>query len=213
MTDPIYHLAAPGDWAASTDEYEPADLEVEGFIHCSTRDQLPEVARERFIHRNDLVLLTIDPGPLGGTVIYEDLHEAGEEFPHIYGPLPTSAVLSTGPYLEHLEEGMWLETTRNDPDWMDVMLHPDFEEVGMSGRTYSRAESVDVSDSTSEKLVARPPETYQMDLIDEDVALVRYISHDTVGDVERVAHRTSIWVNTNEGWRLRFHQGTPLPSD
>lgn len=209
MTDPICHLAAPGDWAASTDEYQPADFEEEGFIHCSTSEQLPAVARERFIDRNDLILLSIDPAPLGHTVIYEDLYEAGEEYPHIYGALPTSAVMATGPYIQHLEEGMWLETTRNDPDWMDAMLHPDFEEVGMSGRTYSRAETVDVTGPG--KLVTRPLEGYRMDLIDEDVALVRYISHDTVGDVERVAHRASIWVNTNKGWRLQFHQGTPLP--
>ncbi len=56
-----------------------------------------------------------------------------------------------------------------------------------------------------------PYEAYRVALVDEDVALVSYISHDTYDGVERHAHQTSVWVNTNEGWRLRFHQGTPLP--
>lgn len=117
-------------------------------------------------------------------------------------------MLETGPYLEHLEEGMWLEP-RNDPEWMDRMLHPEFTEVGMSGSTHTRNETVAPPEAVIE--VSLPHEGYRMDLIDEDVALVRYVSHDSYAGVERHAQRTSVWINTNDGWRLRFHQGTPLP--
>lgn len=209
MTERIYHLAEPGDWARSSDAYTPPSVGEEGFVHCSTEEQLPVVARERFRDHNRLVLLTIDPERLDDeTLVFEDVYDSGEEFPHVYGPLPTSAVVTTGPYLAHLEEGMWLET-RFDPEWMDRMLHPEFSEVGMSGRTYTRDQIWDFS--PTELTVRLPHEDYQLNLIDEDVALVRYISHDTADGVKRRAQRTSIWVNTNEGWRLRFHQGTPVP--
>lgn len=104
MTERIYHLAEPGDWAASSDYYEPPSVATEGFVHCSTAGQLPRVAAERYMGRNDLVLLTIDPDQLdAGALVYEDSYGAGEEFPHVYGPLPVSAVVSTGPYPAHLE--------------------------------------------------------------------------------------------------------------
>ncbi|MFZ0013885.1 MAG: DUF952 domain-containing protein [Acidimicrobiia bacterium] len=208
MTEPIYHLAEPQDWAASTDEYRPASFAEEGFIHCSKGDQVSPTAREMFGRRNDLVLLTIEPDALGASLVYEDTYDLGEEFPHVYGPLPTSAVSATGPYLTHLEEGLWLDT-RNDPSWMELMLHPEFTEVGRSGRRYGRAETIDAS--PVDLSVEIPLEDCRMVLIDEDVAMMRYVSRAHYEDGPAAAERTSIWINTNEGWRLRFHQGTPLP--
>jgi len=117
MTDGlIYHLAEPKVWAASTDEYVCASLEEEGFIHCSTADQVSRTARRFFTDRNTLVLLAIDPEPLGDLVVFEDLYGMGEEFPHIYGPLPTAAVGNTAPYLTHLEEGLWAGGHEVRPD-------------------------------------------------------------------------------------------------
>jgi uncharacterized protein (DUF952 family) len=204
LTEAIYHLAEPRDWAASTDEYRPTGLEDEGFIHCSTGAQISATAKQMYGQRNDLVLLTIEPEALGDSLVYEDLYDHGEEFPHVYGPLPTGAVISTGPYLAHLEEGLWLET-RNDRSWMDLILHPDFTEVGMSGTKYGRTDTIEASPLDLE--VELRIEDLRMVLIDEDVAMLRYVSRDGT----RAAERTSIWVNTNEGWRLRFHQGTPVP--
>lgn len=208
MTEAIYHLAEPKDWAASTDEYVCASLEVEGFIHCSTADQISRTARQIFTDRNNLVLLEIDAEPLGDLVVYEDLYDLGEEFPHIYGPLPTTAVGATAPYLTHLEEGLWLEETRFDQRWMDIVLHPDFDEVGMSGRAHTRDEVIRAQPVTLNAVL--PLEEFRMDLVDEDVALVRYVSRDRVNGAPREAERSSLWINTNDGWRLRYHQGTPL---
>lgn len=212
MTDQIYHLAEPADWARTTDAYRPPSVEREGFVHCSTEDQLRRVAVERFMGNNDLILLTIDPSGLDDeTLVYEDSYGIGEEFPHVYGPLPTSAVVATGPYLEHLEEGLWDFETRFDRDWMDKILHPDFTEVGRSGRTYDRQEMIEAGRPRKRFEVTLPHLEYRLELVDEDVALVRYVSRPVYDSVERLDQRTSIWVNTNEGWRLRFHQATPLP--
>lgn len=94
---PIYHLAEPADWAARTDVYETASLEGEGFIHCSTADQLDWVTREFYGNRTDVIVLEIDPGPLGEALVYEDLYGHGQRFPHVYGPIPVSAVVDSRP--------------------------------------------------------------------------------------------------------------------
>jgi len=208
LTEPIYHLAEPKDWAASTDEYVCASLEEEGFIHCSTADQVSRTARQIFADRNNLVLLAIHPEPLGDLVFFEDLYGLGEEFPHIYGPLPTTAVGNTAPYLTHLEEGLWVEETRFDQRWMDIVLHPDFAEIGMSGLSHSRDEVIGAEPVTLDAVL--PLEGYRMEVVDEDVALVRYVSRDRINGSLREAERSSLWINTNDGWRLRYHQGTPL---
>jgi uncharacterized protein (DUF952 family) len=207
LSEPIYHLAEPGDWAAAIEEYVPSGYTGEGFIHCSASDQLARVALEHYRDQNDLVLLAIDPALLGDAVVYEDLYDSGQEFPHIYAPVPTSAVLTTSPYLTHLEEGLWRET-RADPRWMGRMLHPDFMEVGRSGRTYDRQQAIDSTDYPFE--IDLPLRDVEVELIDEDVALVRYVSREHKGGKPSPAHRTSVWVNTNDGWLLRFHQGTPV---
>lgn len=209
MTEPIFHLADPGDWARSTEEYRTAGLDEEGFIHCSTAGQLGSVARQIFMDHNDLILVTVDPDSLDDeALVYEDLYGEGTEYPHVYGALPHSAVIATGPYLEHLEEGLW-SRQRWDPVWMDRMLHPDFTEVGRSGHAYDRAQVLEAEPDPFE--IELPLEGYRLRLIDEDVALVRYVSRIVVDGVRQGAERSSLWVNTNQGWRLRFHQGTPLP--
>jgi hypothetical protein len=94
---------------------------------------------------------------------------------------------------------------------MDRVLHPEFSEVGRSGRTYTKS---DILDAKAEDLeVELPHRGYRLDLIDEDVAIARYVSRERHEGIELPAERTSVWVNTNEGWRLRLHQGTPLPEE
>ncbi|MGB7860393.1 MAG: DUF952 domain-containing protein [Acidimicrobiia bacterium] len=94
----LFHIAEPSDWDQRTDSYAPAAFETEGFIHCSTADQLEAVAASFYAGRDDVILLTVDPKALVSGVVYEDLYEIGEEFPHIYGPIPLSAIVESRPY-------------------------------------------------------------------------------------------------------------------
>jgi uncharacterized protein (DUF952 family) len=48
--------------------------------------------------RTDLVLLTIEPPLLDAPVVWEDLEGEGEDYPHVYGPIPRSAVIAARPY-------------------------------------------------------------------------------------------------------------------
>jgi uncharacterized protein (DUF952 family) len=71
-------------------------LREEGFIHCSTRAQLPSVAA--FLYgsyegTDALVVLVVDPARLDAPVKYEAAEPGGEEFPHVYGPIPVAAVV------------------------------------------------------------------------------------------------------------------------
>ena len=96
----ILHIAAVDHWeeARARGEYSLDSLETEGFIHCSTPQQVLGPANEFYRGRSDLVLLVIDPARLEAKLIYEDLYEAGFLFPHIYGPLNLDAVVNVLPF-------------------------------------------------------------------------------------------------------------------
>lgn len=90
----IFHITTREDWerAAAEGSYRTATLPVEGFIHCSTRDQVIQVANFRFRGQRGLVLLAINTDRVKALIRYEDLAGEGQLFPHIYGELNIDAV-------------------------------------------------------------------------------------------------------------------------
>ena len=96
----ILHITTRDDWEAAQakGDYRLNTLATEGFIHCSTPQQVLGPANEFYRGRSDLVLLVIDPARLEAKLIYEDLYEAGFLFPHIYGPLNLDAVINVLPF-------------------------------------------------------------------------------------------------------------------
>jgi uncharacterized protein (DUF952 family) len=83
----------------------PVDLK-DGFIHFSTKDQAAETAARHFAGEADLLLIAVDPEALGRALRHE-VSRGGALFPHLYGPLPLSAVrwvrrLPLGPDGRHL---------------------------------------------------------------------------------------------------------------
>ncbi len=104
--DPIFHLALPDDWAAAftTGEYTMSTrgvtLEQEGFIHCSTRDQLVGTANLFYGDVEQLVVLRIDPRLVPSRIVFEPPAPGADAvFPHIYGPLPVTAVDVATPWV------------------------------------------------------------------------------------------------------------------
>lgn len=91
---PIYHILPRSDWgrAQAEGKYTPVSLETEGFIHCSTKEQVIEVANRYYHGQKGLLILQIDQEQLTFDVLYEDTMGVGENFPHIYGPLDLPAV-------------------------------------------------------------------------------------------------------------------------
>jgi uncharacterized protein (DUF952 family) len=96
----ILHITSRADWesAQALGDYRLDSLATEGFIHCSTPDQVLGPANALYRGRGDLVLLVIDPARLAADLVYEDCYEAGQTFPHIYGPLNLNAVVRVVPF-------------------------------------------------------------------------------------------------------------------
>ena len=70
-----------------------AELAQEGYIHCSTAEQWPGVVERFYGDVTELLLLHVDEGKLDVPLVYEQLGDAPEPFPHIYGPMPIAAVV------------------------------------------------------------------------------------------------------------------------
>ena len=73
----------------------PVD-ERDGYIHFSTRDQLPETARRHFANQSDLLLIAVDGDQLGPALKWEP-SRGGALFPHLYSELALSAVVGVTP--------------------------------------------------------------------------------------------------------------------
>lgn len=98
----IYHITTAAAWQAaqSAGTYTADSLAAQGFIHCSTAEQVARVANTVYTGQTGLVLLVIDPAQLHAALHVEPAdstipvdHAAGEMFPHLYGPLNLDAVV------------------------------------------------------------------------------------------------------------------------
>jgi hypothetical protein len=112
--------------------------------------------------------------------------------------------------LMHLEVQMHKDDTRRNRDRLEKLLHPDFLEFGQSGARYTREDVLKPLDPDAVTPVIEASH-FELTLMAEGVALLTYSSAQvkTNGSRHRYALRSSLWVYTTEGWRMRFHQGTP----
>ena len=100
----IYHITSQAAWAEAQKRthYSAPSLENEGFIHCSTREQLLSVANALYRGQTDLLLLCIDEDKLCAALRWEapahpkaptaEQAADGSLFPHLYGVLNLDAV-------------------------------------------------------------------------------------------------------------------------
>jgi len=92
----IFHLLTSEQWRAAqaAGSYAPESLRTEGFVHFSLIDQVAGTANTRFRDSVDLIVIEVLPQELSQPVVLEDLYGMGQEFPHVYGPIPVSAVVA-----------------------------------------------------------------------------------------------------------------------
>jgi len=109
--------------------------------------------------------------------------------------------------LRELEESMWRPETRFDKKYMERTLSPDFFEFGRSGCIYRREDTL--AAPVQEINAKLPLRDFKVHRIADNVVLVTYVGI-IEGDKVLIGNRSSIWVETSEGWRLRFHQGTAV---
>lgn len=70
-----------------------ADDLRDGFIHLSLQSQLAGTLAKHFRDQDDLVLIRFETRDLGDKLRWEP-SRGGEEFPHLYGSLPTALAVS-----------------------------------------------------------------------------------------------------------------------
>lgn len=99
----IYHIARQKDWQAAQQagSYRADSLASQGFIHCSTKEQVVKVANVIFRGQPDLLLLVIEPEKLTAPLKFEPPDhpqadqpetDSGERFPHVYGALNLDSI-------------------------------------------------------------------------------------------------------------------------
>ena len=90
----IYHITRVANWQAAlaAHAYTADSLASEGFIHCSTAEQVLATANRIFKGQRDLLLLCVDSTRVGAEIRYENLEGGADLFPHIYGVLPIDAI-------------------------------------------------------------------------------------------------------------------------
>lgn len=83
----VFHLATPDGWQAATEigRIEPASLTAEGFVHCSTVEQLTGTIERHFGAADELVIVELDPA-VAGELRWEE-SRPGERYPHLYRPI------------------------------------------------------------------------------------------------------------------------------
>jgi ribonuclease HI len=119
-------------------------------------------------------------------------------------PLATPGAAEKPPeeLVEALERELLGPDVRGDIGRTGVLLHPDFMEIGSSGRVWTR-------DAMMMALEEDPGEHTELEILGADrigaeAVLLTYRSYARSGTVLR----SSLWVLDNGRWRLRFHQGT-----
>ncbi|KRE76216.1 MULTISPECIES: ribonuclease HI family protein [Micrococcaceae] len=113
------------------------------------------------------------------------------------GAIPPEALV------EELERELLGPLVRGDIGRTAVLLHPDFMEIGSSGRVWTR-------DAMMMALEEDPGERTDIEILGADrigtsAVLLTYRSFARSG----TTLRSSLWVLDGGRWRLRFHQGTP----
>jgi uncharacterized protein (DUF952 family) len=95
----VYKIVATEEWAKAqaAGVFTGAAIDrADSFIHFSTAEQAPETASKWFAGRGDLTVVAIDADALGDALRWEP-SRGGALFPHLYGPLPMSAVVWSRP--------------------------------------------------------------------------------------------------------------------
>jgi len=95
----VYKICDQAEWSAASTQQTYAgntdDLR-DGFIHLSALHQLAGTLARHFASRQDLVLIAVAVSKLGQNLRWE-ASRGGDQFPHLYAPLPLAAALKAWP--------------------------------------------------------------------------------------------------------------------
>lgn len=111
------------------------------------------------------------------------------------------------------ERALLEHEVRTDRSALERLLDPQFTEIGKSGRLWTRNEMLTAISTLnfnehwhSSTTAAITTSNMRGCLLAPGVVHLTYVSHVS----EQDARRSSIWRATSDGWRIVFHQGTPI---
>ena len=101
----VYKICEQALWRAAEagEHFHGTDAdERDGFIHFSTAAQLAGTLATHYAQKTDLILVAVDADALAMTLVWER-SRGGDMFPHLYAPLPLSAVRWARPLPEEID--------------------------------------------------------------------------------------------------------------
>lgn len=104
-----------------------------------------------------------------------------------------------------LERALLTDEVRGDPAAVAALLHSAWEEIGRSGRRWSREELLTAIGPLDERVDL---EVLSTDRVGADAMLLVWRAMQPSG---AATLRSSLWVRSGNRWLQRFHQGTPEP--
>jgi len=96
---------------------------------------------------------------------------------------------------------------RNDREWLERLLHPEFHEITRSGLMVDRSETITslLDEKTASAIISSD---FRLTEMARGCVMLHYRT--SYADGSRPALRSSCWLCSEEGlWTLVFHQGTP----
>ena len=117
--------------------------------------------------------------------------------------------------IETLEISLHQKSVRCNRESLVSLLHPSFMEIGYSGTTHnleSILQALDAESNAGPGPVIWSQGFEFIDLASELVQVIYLSAREKEGVLIRHAKRTSIWAKDSVGWKLRYHQATPISS-
>ena len=125
-----------------------------------------------------------------------------EEEPDLFSELGGAPELSDEEHVVAMERALLTDEVRADRAAIAALLHPDWQEVGRSGRLWTRDDLDEIG---------------PIDPVDFEVVSTDRLGPDTIlllwrtSTADRSTLRSTLWVRTGGQWQARFHQGTDEP--
>ncbi len=108
--------------------------------------------------------------------------------------------------LKQLEPLIYAANDGQQRAHFDSLLAPDFWEVGASGKVYDRAFVLDTLEARQAAPRAEIWQAYDFRL--DELAPGNFLLTYLLEQPTRLSRRATLWQQTEQGWKMRYHQGT-----
>ena len=108
-----------------------------------------------------------------------------------------------------LELELHQPSVRKSRSRLEELLHDSFIEIGRSGKIYNKEQILTSLQSEATHRVWS--QDYALQPISDGLVLLTYRSAHVGPDesLTRFSRRSSLWEKSEQGWKMRYHQGTP----